>query len=821
MGNFALKCFRFHEEVYLRHDVEKFFSNYILKDLAYKNIRKSTTRVIITNYYKRLDIKDVVLGDESDIYISICDYDKLNLICSSVKYQSVNAITKIYADILGYITLREVKDILKLSYARVQMLIVSKELVLADVHTGTKLFRKTHIEEVYKEQMRLLIECKRNYYTSSEVKEKYGGSFEKYISSSEEKIRRPIEKREVPNMLIGNINYRSRMFYNKTQVDGLWIDYKLYNEMNSLFLKDPFDNFVYKVEQVLLVKYEKCQEKTKSLWYEYVKKYLSLTRIADESRILVLSHQFAKNTKVIFNIFKKEIYSYNANEINKLYMNSTKEINRTYQRDFYNFLKQMLDSFIVSGLPIPFNINEITDPKTYKSYKETDESIYSLTEYHALFEYLNRVDFHKEKAITNVKHFLEKMDISKYKHYDSCWLYVIIHLTNNWRHGTVISQIPRIDLSDTKIKSLDWLMENNPSLEDANNIIFQIGRFVTKINKSGVAAESIFTIGEPLKIAFATAISICEFRTQSYWDNSLTLIELIGKLKPKYNPHKEFFREFNADFKFENRKMNRTLATLIWSVLRHFGKGLKEAQLSRSHLQDQTTCDHYIKLSDEQVKHLVLELFERNEFGFVTQSLTNILFGRETNKEIETGRIVAINRYFGDVIKIEATAGLINRLAIEKEQVTKYLKEFNIEELHKLYYRSLGGVLPSKQKYYQCIYAKCKFQNEFGESPQCDVCVSAIINVYALANIMDNYIYFMEKIVKEFDSATLGEKQKLANHFHLINSSVELAREKFGVEVVNGFVKGKTEHIKVLGAQLSSKKLKRYRTQNIFGGEVN
>src|SRR5699024_12041022 len=115
-------------------------------------------------------------------------------------------------------------------------------------------------------------------------------------------------------------------------------------------------------------------------------------------------------------------------------------------------------------------------------------------------------------------------------------------------------------------------------------------------------------------------MSICEFRRRSTMDSSLTLIDLSGHLVTKYNPHKEFFVDFIDDFKFENRKMNRTLSTLIWSVLRHMGKGVKESQVSRSHLQDQTTITHYIKLSNEQVKNHVDELYERNQFGFVTQT---------------------------------------------------------------------------------------------------------------------------------------------------------------------------------------------------------
>src|SRR5699024_11521293 len=123
------------------------------------------------------------------------------------------------------------------------------------------------------------------------------------------------------------------------------------------------------------------------------------------------------------------------------------------------------------------------------------------------------------------------------KHYDSCWLYILVQLTNNWRHSTVLSQIPRIDLSNTSIENLEWLKENDPSIEDANNIIYQIGRYVTKINKTDVRAEGIFTIGEPLKIAFATAISICEFRIRSTLDNIHTLIDFLVSFVITYNLH--------------------------------------------------------------------------------------------------------------------------------------------------------------------------------------------------------------------------------------------------------------------------------------------
>ena len=269
---------------------------------------------------------------------------------------------------------------------------------------------------------------------------------------------------------------------------------------------------------------------------QYVEKFLLRTRMSDKTRIIFQTNQFARCTEIIFATFNQEIYSYSGKDINNKFLNDILNIRRSYQRDFYHFLKQMLETFAMEGLPLPYNVDELNDPRSFKRIKEVATDIYSLEEYHQLYKYTNRIAFHKEKAIQDVIDLLQTWDYIKYKRYDSCWLYILVQLTNNWRHSTIITQIPRIDLSTTSIESLEWLKKNDPSMEDANNIIYQIGRYVTKINKTDISVEGIFSIGEPLKIAFATAISICEFRRRATVETSSTLIELSGHLVKTYNP---------------------------------------------------------------------------------------------------------------------------------------------------------------------------------------------------------------------------------------------------------------------------------------------
>ncbi|EOM12457.1 hypothetical protein UA1_02946, partial [Enterococcus faecalis EnGen0234] len=625
------------KELYAKEDISRFFSNYVPKKSIFSELVKHVNRVTIYKYYNKLNPDEIILGGNLDIFISQDISLELTEIIKKVAGKGVWGwrahAFNLYKKQHDFFSFDEVMQKLNCTNATIKILIKENLLLVSGYYGDRMLFNKEQVNELHFEQKRLIDKYNNNYYTAKQIQEKYSDAFAQYIKGTEDKVRIKVTKVAPPPLLISYFGVQMNL-YEKDEIDDLWEDYKLYLDMNIMSIEDPYDDFVYKVEQVLNIKFTKSQENTKLLWYQYVEKFLLRTRMADKTRIIFQTNQFARCTEIIFATFNQEIYSYSGNEINNEFLNDALNIRRSYQRDFYHFLKQMLESFATEGLPLPFNVDELNDPRNFKRIKEVATDIYSLEEYHQLYKHTSRTAFHKEKAIQDVIGLLQTWDYIKYKRYDSCWLYILVQLTNNWRHSTIITQIPRIDLSTTSIESLEWLKENDPSIEDANNIIYQIGRYVTKINKTDVSAEGIFTIGEPLKIAFATAISICEFRRSASLETSSTLIELSGHLVKKYNPHKEFFIDFIAGFKFENRKMNRTLSTLIWSVLRHMGKGLKESQASRSHLQDQTTINHYIKLSDGQVKNLVDELFERNQFGFVTQTLTNILFGPETNKSI-------------------------------------------------------------------------------------------------------------------------------------------------------------------------------------------
>ncbi|MDQ0888951.1 hypothetical protein QFZ81_004039 [Paenibacillus sp. V4I9] len=809
------KTGRYINTVYSRSAVENFFNTHISKQEIKDLWSIAVNEKNMNKQFVELRINTIVLGKSPNAqFYSKKDYQTLvDVVEGDIEKIKNRRIGIIIKEETIYYTRMQAMIVLNLN-RKVFLQLENTIFPIIGFSTNAPFFEKTVIDDFHNKMQIELEEIYESYYTTEEIKDKYHNRFFNVLR------HRPTEKvvigiKEIPNYLSKSLKTNGAFAYNKIDVDNFWDTYNEMMIINSVTMDDPYEEFIYKVEQLLGMNFSKDQLLTKRLWYENVEKVLINSRNNNKRELI---HVFVKITKRFVEVFKKEIFDYTSIELNECFLNPNGTIPRNHQKQFYNFILRLNEAFLSQNKPMPFQIGELNDPLEYDKIIEQDLSLYSLDEYHSIYEYCNRVDFHKQRALSDVKAYLktleEGMKIYKYKKYDSYWLYVLVQLTNNWRHSTVITQIPRLDLSNTRISSLEWLENNSPSLEEANDLVFQIGRYVQHIHKNETNSEGAFNIGEPLKIAFATAVAICELRQRILDNDSIVLIRLTlsnnllsTRLYARTNTYQLFFSEFTKAIVFENRKMNRTLSTLIWSVLRHIGRGLKESQVSRTHIDQQTTIDHYILLTDLQVNALVTQLFERNNFGFVTQTLSNILFGVESDKVIETERIVSINRNFGNPVKIEATSGLISKMTQEKEEVIKYIEKLEINELWNLYNNSMVGNLPAKERYYQCLYTSCKYIDEFGQKPDCISCGAAIINVYALSQLMDVYIDLLNKIAFEYDELPLGEKRKLANHFHLLYQVVNEARNKFGRNVLDRLVIGGTAKIKDLGNLVSGKNI--------------
>ncbi|MED3180866.1 hypothetical protein [Bacillus thuringiensis] len=729
-----------------------------------------------------------------------------------------------------YYTKKQVIDYLSLSSDYINIVLDSYDIKPVEIleykfntdkTSFIHFFSKDEIHKLIEKQTLLKRQYKQEYYTIQEIKllMDKDGSTTNFLYSYIP--RNNIQPTVCPPLLMGVLKrYNgSKNLFRKEDVHQYLLDRKNSKNLISIEMDDPFKEFIYKTEILLQISFSKKLIRTKDLWFQYVRKQLHATK---NSNISIYINQLSKTSFHLADLLTKEIYSYSASSLNKLFFEENSNIPRTYQRILYHFCREVYTSIYEVAQKAPYTLDKLTNPNHFLNQRDVDLSRYTYEEYKDLYQFVNDLSIHKLTAIQDVESLLKG---NKHCNYDSYWLYILIQLTNNWRHATVITQIPEVDLSNTSITDLDWLKQNNPSIDDANSIIFQVGRYVKKIHKTG--ADSIFRIADPLKIAFATAISICQLRVNAYHivtpssNQKNTSPKIIPKdvgtliwiktryiVQPKHTVHKVFFKHHKYEFKFSNRKMNRTLTTLIWSVLR----SLNAVKVSRSHFNEDSTM-HYIKLDEKQLTHLIEQIFERSSFGYITQLLTNKLFdGLNIEKNVETQKMLELTKKFGDVQKIEVSSGLIDRLATEQWEVIDLINGLKKEEIQHLLSQATANTLYSKQEYYQCIFSQCKY-DDVNSNRDCTCCPFSIVNVYALSNLMDTYLKGIHHIISHFNSAKEGEKKKMANHFYLLWLQVQSAKVQFG-DLIYDFVEGGKEKFSLLSQQLP--KTKKYLTNGIY-----
>lgn len=792
-----------HHIVFRKDLVASFFQSHISTKLVIDelNIQKNTlvnsltkNNFSIYTFYTNYEYKFIT----QKAYEFIKDLKKLRDNGASTtflineRYKTLKASNK-------YCTKVEFSEHLKLTLESLNLVLSTYNILPYEVVNCTSnnvnFYSKEDLNVLIVEQRKLEKYYTENYYNYKQIKNinsnyNYGLFYQAANSGR-------VSTEHCPPILRGIFASSSKL-YKKSDINKLLKDHQENQQMTTVKMDSPYSEFTYKTEIIMKVSFSNNLLNTKELWYQFVKLQLQNKTLINSSSYI---NQLARTSLVLSSTLSKEIFNYTNNSLNLSFFNENIKIPISIKRIIYDFYKSIAQSVEEKVSSSNFQLKQINNPHKFSRHTEIDMTRYSYNEYKQIYEYSIDISTHKLKAIEDLESLIKN---EKYNHYDSYWLYILTHLTNNWRHSTIISAIPQIELSETEIINLEWLKHNNLNINDANKIIFQIGRTVKEISKTGAEAE--FNIPEPLKIAFATAACICQLRVnylpkENNLKNSDTgqLLWLNKKyvITPKRTVHKSFFRDFIPLFKFSNRKMNRTLTTLIWSVF----KSLKVSQVSRSHLSEDSTM-HYIKLSDKQLDELVTQIFERNSFGYISQLLTERLFEEDDDKKTQTKKILAIQEKFGDVQKIEVSIGLLNLIAKQNDDVLKFVNGLTQEEINNLISKSMTNTLYTKQRYYQCVFSKCKYD----EYQECSNCPYSIINVYALSNLMNLYLEKIQNLITKFDHVSPGEKQKLANHFFLLWKQIQSAKLQFG-DIIYDFVEGGKDRLNTLSKEMPKTKM--------------
>src|SRR5699024_5704740 len=150
---------------------------------------------------------------------------------------------------------------------------------------------------------------------------------------------------------------------------------------------------------------------------------------------------------------------------------------------------------------------------------------------------------------------------------------------------------------------------------------------------------------------------------QHYFPTLDNIINFNNKKNNFLDTHSNnFFKSLAKEFKFKNRKMNRTLLTNMYTLLKeekNSGAALRIDQRLRPHKSEEST-NMYIKIPDEDINELSINLFNRGIFGYIPKILSEIVYGGTSDLTQETNNILKLKSVFKDIYNIEATAGFLN-----------------------------------------------------------------------------------------------------------------------------------------------------------------
>ncbi|HSH25894.1 MAG TPA: hypothetical protein VLA13_10210 [Massilibacterium sp.] len=670
-----------------------------------------------------------------------------------------------------HIHLNDIGKVLGLSKALVVAVLQENEITPKHIINNVKWYLKDEIYKLKETQNGLYNKFEKECMTFNELR-----SLNISISSVQ---KFPVI--DVPRLIKIKKFKNSKVVYPQNSVEE-YMNQKRKEELQKDIIKDittPFATFK-RLILALEVSFSDNAPLTQKYWYSYVRQILNKTK-GNKQSVKKQINRLVSISELLANITKsKEIFSYSARELNLLLFNHV--VFQEYQITIYAFFNA-----VNNEVPLPvIDLSKIKNPNEVKRRnKISKKEVYSPTEFIQLLDYVKDVELHKQEAINDVHDALNER--SKYKKYDSAWLYVLLHMNNGWRSSDFAYNIPRLDLPE-KITNISDFENIDLSSDDANYMVVQLSSKLQSLKHAKNQKTNYFFCSDELISPLANALIICEIRTRLLGSSNQHLIDFMNeKNEMLKGTHDAFFANFKKNFKFGSLKMNRTFIGLMTDVVKKKTNRnpLEISKFIRNH-SDLDTTNTYIDIPQEHLDYIASQLFDKGYFGYTYDLFTKVLLG-STSMHLDDSlkKSVLIKNIFGDIYKIENLARYINILEQEDEDLFHYLNGHSEKELQEKMLLLNLGQLPAKEANYQCIYGKCIFLER-----DCSRCPFAVPHFYALTKIATN----MVKRLKEYreihdNSMYLGEKVRISNLLFSDLLVLSHAKQKFGEDVLSAFIK--------------------------------
>jgi len=658
------------------------------------------------------------------------------------------------------------------------------------------IFHRGKIDEYYLKKdidaLRLKqLEYREFYYTSNEVKEKIN-------------VRHSVlRKNDIPFLKADGLikaafsNLSIFGIYPKTVIDSFiekgvfkkrkLVKIQLNKEMKAELKQiDYKGNLIQAFEMHLKAIDAPCEpnSQTTKAWFAHCNKKLTKTNFNKNLETRKCNVRYYVNST--FTLFKflqnRELSSIGANEINFSLLQVTNLSNK--ERGILYAFFVMRYHQVKGKEQVVFKPGQLHNPYHEEPKTRRPKDIYQFGEYINLLNYATDLSIHKGKAINDS---LSKIKNKKTNDYASAWLYVLTSLNNAWRHTDIIYNLTQLDLRMLKIRSIEELLNKDLTLDEAKTVIAQIMAEDKSHTKTDATAQ--FNCSDEVAIPLATAAIICTLISQKlHLGNEIVCFNNENNGFSDW-ASKAFFAEFKDEFHFGIQKMNRSLLTYTYLILIEKGYGgaaLEVAKRLRGHYGFETT-NIYLKIPQDKLDQLVLQLFARRNFGYIQHAFLNLLYGAEPDREKRTNDILNLNTKF-NIHQVQATTGFIMKVNAERQTVMEKILTMGLDKARELYFKLGANLLPSKEKDVQCLISETVCEQPKLE--KCRGCCYAIPNFYVTIAIVQSFTDFCKQFRDAYRTKSETQKNKLNNLLYKEVVLLQEACDTFGYEIVMSFFQG-------------------------------
>jgi hypothetical protein len=640
---------------------------------------------------------------------------------------------------------------------------------------------KDDFDFLSKKQKSVLTYLSNNYYDLDELE----NLFESYGRSKVpgEKIA-SFNKIDIPFIARVSKYKNKNKLYSKKEVEKFLLKIEKENLISDI-LSVTSTNYMDLLNSILLIDgYIRDENETITMkfWFIHIHKTIQSSSASHITKVRRIS-KFAKVTLLLKNaVGNKEIYNLSNKELELCLFN--RKINITYRQEIYQYLRN-LNQVLLEKKEQLIDLSNFTNIRQKKVGEESE--IYDVEVYLKLCNFIADSEQHRKKNIEILQQYLNNGN-SPYINYSSYWLYIILHLNNAIRHQDVL-EFPRSEVSSLNffnIRSFDDLKDLIITDKDAAAIvkIYQLHWYTHNKNKE----QSPFYCSHLLTKSFAYAIVFCEFiqETKKIY-NTNKLIDFNSKSNnPNTVIKKYFFKNFKINrFTFKSRKMNRTLITLISTIINTDNQldSIHIARHLRGHVNIETT-NIYINIPQNHFDLVMSQVFDKGSFGYVYDLIYKKYYEFENNDKGSSKHelVRGIKQVFGSVSKLEELTKKFTYLYNRRKEAEDYVSSLTQDEVYEKFRTISLGLSPAKEVNFQCLFNSC-----ISLKVNCNKCPFSIPNWYELITIGKrlrlNMLKYDEIIKNEF--TPWGELQKIYNFIILDIAYILEAHKKFGEEIID------------------------------------